>query len=173
MDNSYLRPDCSNCAALCCVAFAFDKSQEFAADKAIDEPCRHLAADDRCTIHDDLAAEGYGGCIRFDCHGAGQRVTQALFGSRTWQTEPALLADMTEAFRIMCRIHELLTLLVEAGRLPLPDDREEERKTLIAKLDPDGGWRRHDLEGFYGSGVEAAAARFFVSLRKGFQSENS
>ena len=67
-----LQPDCARCAALCCVALAFDRSDRFAYDKPACEPCRNLGGDDRCRIYDRREREGFSGCIRFDCQGARQ-----------------------------------------------------------------------------------------------------
>ena len=37
-----LTADCSKCAALCCVAMAFDKGDMFGCDKVAGEVCKHL-----------------------------------------------------------------------------------------------------------------------------------
>ena len=159
-----LTADCSRCAALCCVVLPFDKSDAFGFDKAADEPCRHLSEENRCKIHARLAQE-FSGCVRFDCHGAGQRVIQEVFGGRSWRTEPALLGPMTDAFRAMRKLHEAAMLLVEAGRLPLTPAQEQARQSLIGWLEPDrqrGGIELAALE----TGAELQAVRdFLASLR--------
>ena len=71
-----LRPDCSQCFALCCTAFGFARSADFAVDKPPATPCSNLAADFSCTIHDRLRVRGFAGCTVFDCFGAGQRLSQ-------------------------------------------------------------------------------------------------
>jgi Pentapeptide repeats (8 copies) len=109
-----LRADCSRCFALCCVALPFKHSSDFAFDKPADTPCRHLAGDFRCGIHDRLPGAGFAGCARFDCFGAGQRVAQVTFGGRDWQTHPEVAAPMFRAFTIMRHLHELLLYLGEA-----------------------------------------------------------
>lgn len=119
MSRPDLRPDCAHCAALCCVAFAFDRSPLFGFDKPAGEPCRHLEAGGACRIHATRAQRGFGGCIRYDCLGAGQRVTQDMFGGRSWLSEPALLGPMMEAFLTLTRAHQVLQLLVQARELPL------------------------------------------------------
>src|SRR6185503_16885503 len=88
------RGDCSCCAALCCVSFAFDRSELFAFDKAAGEPCALLGPQHACSIHAERARRGFGGCIAYDCLGAGQRVTEEVFGGRSWQAEPALARPM-------------------------------------------------------------------------------
>ena len=130
-------PDCASCAGLCCVAFAFDRSDDFGHDKEGDEKCRYLASAYRCTIHADLTGRGYAGCVRFDCLGAGQRVTRDLFGGGDWQRDPSILAPMTRAFRAMRRIHEDLQLLATAATLPLSPAEDAERRTLIERRDGD------------------------------------
>ncbi len=124
-----LRADCEHCAALCCVAFAFSASADFAIGKAAGQPCPNLRSDFRCSIHDRLRPAGFGGCAAFDCLGAGQQVTQVTFGGRSWRDEPGLAAPMFAAFAVMRQLHELLWYLAEAVRLnagdPPPRDLEE------------------------------------------------
>ena len=91
MDASILQADCEQCAALCCVALAFDKSEWFPIDKPNGVVCPQLDGSNRCKIYDTREALGYNGCLNFDCHGAGQRVTQEVFGGRSWREDPALL----------------------------------------------------------------------------------
>lgn len=100
IDDAYLAADCSRCAALCCVALAFDASSQFPFDKAAGEPCRNLDVCGLCKIHDDLKSKGYGGCISFHCHGAGPRTTRDLFEGVSWQSDRALLSEMMEGFWI-------------------------------------------------------------------------
>lgn len=140
MSSSPLQADCARCAALCCVAFAFDRSESFAADKAANVPCANLDGGHRCRIHARLATSGFGGCVAFDCHGAGQVVTQEMFGGRSWRDDPALLPAMGEAFRILRRVHELRLLLAEAATLPLAGDDREAIVGFTHVLEPAGGW---------------------------------
>ena len=72
------RSDCANCAALCCVAYPSDDMPGFAASKRSGEPCPRLAQCGTCTIYEDRERLGFGGCIAYECFGAGQFVTQAL-----------------------------------------------------------------------------------------------
>jgi len=112
------------------VALAFDKSALFAFDKAAGEPCRHLDGQGGCAIHAARAARGFRGCMAYDCLGAGQRVTQAMFRGRSWRDDPALLAPMVRAFLAVERAHRLLQLLSEAARLPLTPADERRRGEL-------------------------------------------
>jgi hypothetical protein len=130
-----LRPDCAQCSGLCCVAPPFDADQGFGHDKAAHEPCRHLAPDFRCRIHGRLLENGYPGCASFDCFGAGQRVTQQLFGGRNWSRNPEIAARMFDTYARVRSLHELMAMATlaqdhvtsEAGQLALQE--------LIAEID--------------------------------------
>ena len=123
--------DCSRCAALCCMALAFDRGDHFDHDKAAGVGCHNLAGF-TCGIHGDLAERGYSGCIAFDCLGAGQRVTE-LF-ERDWRSDPSLTGPMIEAFRMMREVQELRQLLVAAATLPLSDAVDDARLDLLDLL---------------------------------------
>lgn len=120
-----LRADCSACVGLCCVALPFAASRDFGLDKAAGEPCRHLGEDSACGIHDRLRDRGFPGCAVFDCFGAGQRVTQVLYGGRGWRDEPALATEMFSVFGVVRSLHELLWFLQEAVTLPVVPVLEE------------------------------------------------
>lgn len=176
MDEDALRADCARCAALCCVAPAFDRSAEFAYDKPAQTPCRHLMADDRCAVHARREREGFSGCILFECHGAGQRVVQELFGGRSWREDPDLLAEMSRCFFALRRVHELLVLLSEAAKLDLgPPERKvlEERRR---ELDPAAGWSPADLLRLDLDRITGEVRAFLASLRpylEGAKKQNS
>jgi hypothetical protein len=112
MGERVLEADCGSCAGLCCVAPAFAKSSDFAIDKAPGRPCPNLDGT-TCTIHEQLDAKGFHGCVVFDCFGAGQRITQETFHGRGWQDEPGMLALLP----IVRQLHELMWLLTEALKL--------------------------------------------------------
>ncbi len=113
-----LRADCGQCAGLCCVAPAFSASADFAIDKEAGQPCPNLEPDFRCAIHAGLRQAGFPGCVAFDCHGAGQKVTQVTFGGRSWRAAPQIAARMFEAFGVMRQLHEMLVHLAEALAMP-------------------------------------------------------
>jgi len=113
-----LTPDCSACSALCCVATSFKKSADFAIDRLPGRPCPNLLADFGCGIHDRLRERGFPGCVAFDCHGAGQRITRSTFGGRTWRDEPALAPDIFRSFMAMLGLHEIMWHLDLALRYP-------------------------------------------------------
>jgi hypothetical protein len=91
-------------------------------DKPAGTPCSNLAADFSCTIHHSLRARGFQGCTVFDCFGAGQRVSQDLFGGESWLEHPAKKEKMFSAFKVARQLHEMLWYLAEAqGRCFDPD----------------------------------------------------
>jgi hypothetical protein len=165
MDDAMLRADCARCAALCCVALCFDRSAEFAFDKAAGEACRHLTADFGCAIHPRRAARGMAGCQSYDCAGAGQRVVQGMFGGRDWRAHPELAAPMFEALRILRRVHELLVLLRAAESLPLRETSRQRLRTLRAALLPPKGWTPESLRAFDGGAVPGIVKAFLASLK--------
>ena len=114
MERESLRPDCGSCFALCCTAFGFARSADFAIDKPADAPCPNLDQDFSCTIHDRLRPRGFRGCTVFDCFGAGQSVSQQLFGGISWRAAPDSRLDMFAAFKAVRQLHEMLWHLAEA-----------------------------------------------------------
>jgi hypothetical protein len=112
-----LRADCSSCAALCCVVPAFVRSAQFAITKPAGVACPNLDAY-RCTIHADLRDRGFGGCVAYDCFGAGQRVTATVLAGRDWRRDRRALDEVAEALPWARRWHEVAWYLDEAGRLP-------------------------------------------------------
>jgi hypothetical protein len=130
-----LEADCEHCAALCCVALAFDRSSSFAFDKPAGTVCPHVTPELRCAIHATRVDRGFAGCSGYDCLGAGQRVTQELFGGRTWRSAPELMESMFEAFRVVREIHELLLLLRTAKRLPLDQAKRSKLRDLTEPLE--------------------------------------
>lgn len=165
MNDALLSPDCARCAALCCVCLAFDRSAFFAFDKEPGVPCRHLTEEHRCEIHHELSSRGFSGCIRYECSGAGQRVTQEIFGGRSWRDDPALAQPMFDAFRAMRQVHELLQLLQTAGGLPLAPEQAQRRGELEGALQPPGGWSVGSLAAFERGGLPGEVRAFLVTLR--------
>ena len=128
-----LAPDCAKCCGLCCVAPTFDADQGFGYDKPAHTPCRHLLADCRCAIHAQLATSGFPGCAQFDCHGAGQRVTQQVFGGRSWQESPELAQQMFDTYSRLLPLHELMSFVSwSLPRVATDADRERLEEQLQA-----------------------------------------
>ncbi len=130
-----LRPDCARCAALCCIGLAFDRSSLFAYDKPAGEPCRHLDGASRCRIHATLQADGFGGCVAYDCLGAGQHVTQQMFGGRSWRDDPELLEPMMAALKAHREVRELMVILAQARTLPVPAEVRATMDALVDRLE--------------------------------------
>ncbi len=120
MTLSLLRADCASCAALYCVAPGFSASADFAIDKAPGQPCPHLDAGFRCSIHARLRPQGFPGCAAYDCFGAGLHITQGTFGGSDWRQQPGIGPDMFASFAVMRQLHELLWYVTEALALGLP-----------------------------------------------------
>ncbi|MBX3484761.1 hypothetical protein [Phenylobacterium sp.] len=129
------RADCGRCAALCCVAFHFERSDQFGVDKAAGEPCPHLDDAGGCAIHGRRIDRGFRGCVGYDCLGAGPWVTQVLFGGRSWLQDGALLKGMVEAFLAAERGRRLLLMLREAGKLDLPPGERRRLGRLEAAVE--------------------------------------
>lgn len=116
-----LTRDCDRCCGLCCVGPSFDAGQEFAFGKPAEVPCDHLGADFRCTIHDELREHGFPACAAFECHGAGQRVTQELFAGASWRSSPDVARRVFGAYSRVRMLHEsmaMLALAVESASPP-------------------------------------------------------
>lgn len=160
-----MRPDCARCAALCCIVFAFDRSEWFGLSKPAGVPCANLDAGHSCTIHGHLAEHGFKGCVSYDCYGAGQRVVQELFDGRSWRDEPALLPAMADSFRAMRLVHELLLLLGAAEKLPLSVEQELALAVFRRSLQPPEGWTLASLAIFERSDIESKTRAFLRSLR--------
>lgn len=105
-----LRGDCARCIGLCCVVLAFDRGPLFGFDKPAGEPCHHLDAGNRCRIHAALDAEGFGGCARYDCFGAGQAVT-ALFAGQSWRDGPETMRVMYDVFVLLREQNRIKALI--------------------------------------------------------------
>lgn len=157
--------DCGECAALCCLAFSIDQSDMFAIDKPAGVPCPNLDARHGCTIHTDLEARGFAGCVRYDCLGAGQRVTQEVFDGRSWRDAPGLIGPMMEAFRGMRRVHDSLAMLQVAERYDLAPELEAERQQLVEALSPNVGWSSETLLAFETGDAVGRVDSFIKGLR--------
>jgi hypothetical protein len=127
---SLLKSDCSRCCGLCCFAPAYLQEQGFPFDKPAERPCRQLDRTGRCSIHAERAVRGFVACAHFDCHGAGQWITQRLFGGARWSDSPELARRMAAAYRRWLPRFEAAALLDAA--LPLvPADA---RQLLVVRM---------------------------------------
>ena len=114
---SSLQPECGRCCGLCCVAPALAAGPDFAIDKEAGRPCPNLTEDFRCSIHQRLRAEGFRGCVAYDCFGAGQKVTQITFQGRSWRQSPEVAAEMFDVFGVVRQLHSMLVYLGQALEL--------------------------------------------------------
>lgn len=157
--------DCTSCAALCCIALAFDEGDDFAIDKPAGLPCPNLDPHLGCSVYNQLEQEGFKGCVVYECHGAGQRVTQELFKGDTWRNSPEITQPMMEAFASMRRVHDGIELLLAAERLDLPAALEAEREDLLEHYAPEDGWTLEELDTFGQSSAPKRLAAFLPQLR--------
>ncbi|WP_420337668.1 hypothetical protein [Roseibium sp.] len=160
-----LEPDCTHCAALCCVVFAFDKSESFGLDKAAGEECPNLKTDNTCKIFEERAERGFPGCVSYTCFGAGQRVTQEVFGGASWREEPALKARMGAALSVLRRIHEQLVLLKAARQLPLTPEQHAQVQSFEATLCSNDTWGEEALSRFPIDRVASDIGNWMKQLR--------
>ena len=136
MPTLQLRADCEKCCGLCCVAPAFYGAQGFGFDKPAGRACVNLQPDFRCCIHHELEVRGFPACASFDCYGAGQWVTQELFGGRSWHSSPQLAREMFNAYSRYRPLHELMALMhLALRRASVEDGRQlQQRLHFIEKL---------------------------------------
>jgi hypothetical protein len=130
-----LEPDCASCFGLCCVALPFARSTGsagFAFDKPAGEPCRHLTSADDCAIHAELLPAGMGGCVAYECFGAGQHVSQVLYGGVSWREAPGSADEMFAVLGVVRRLHEMLVLLDQASALERSAALDELRDRVSA-----------------------------------------
>lgn len=160
-----LTPDCTACAALCCMALAFDAGEDFAIDKPAGLPCPNLHNDFTCRIHDRLEDEGFAGCRGYDCLGAGQRVVAEVFQGQDWRAQPDLTLPMIAAFDAMRAVHRGLELLLAAERLDLPARLEAKRLALLEAHAP-AAWTGQALAAYRQGPLAGDLASFLAALRE-------
>ena len=123
--------DCSRCCGLCCLVPAYLKVQGFPFDKPAGKPCTHLQRSGLCDIHDQRHEMGFGACTSFDCHGAGQWITQQLFAGANWRDSTTTARDMTAAWNHWLPRFESAALLEAA----LPLAGSEQRALVEHRID--------------------------------------
>ncbi len=158
------RSDCSRCAALCCIAYPSDDMPGFAAQKAAGERCPKLAGNGRCTIYDHRAEEGFAGCIRYECFGAGQHVVEHFFDGTDWRDDPALLGPMIDTFLAMRPVSDLAYLVEKALGATLDADLVEELLNVGGELQQIAQSRRSLADSARIARCEQALRRIYASL---------
>ena len=119
-----LASDCASCSGLCCVLLPYAERDGFGATKAGGTPCHHLTGDDACAIHRTLIPDGWPGCTRFECFGAGQHVTHVTYGGASWRDQDDL-GEMGAVFTVVRLLHEMLFhLRTAADRAPEPAEAD-------------------------------------------------
>ncbi len=131
----------------------------FALDKRADQRCPHLADQGRCGIHPRLAREGFAGCVAYDCHGAGQRVTAAL------PPDGGDPASVYRVFRALCHVHAMASLVRAARALDLPPSVEAERLRVAGLLEGGPGATFASLASFDVEAALGVARTFLGRLR--------
>lgn len=143
-DHLNFNSDCKRCRALCCVALAFDQeSGQFGYDKPAGRACRHLDKTDhyQCQIHDRLDSQGFSGCLKYQCYGAGPYVIDMLENKNNWQQQSDFLPDIMASFLKTRQIFELLQLLQTAEmQLELSETDQTTMSKFIDQLMPEQGW---------------------------------
>ncbi|WP_020621216.1 pentapeptide repeat-containing protein [Paenibacillus daejeonensis] len=129
-----LSGDCERCFGLCCIALPFAKSADFAMDKSSGSPCKNLREDYRCGIHTALRDRGFRGCTVYDCHGAGQHISQITYAGRDPLSHPEQASEMYELLPVMQQLHEMLLFLEEALRLPAAAELTSELRERLAAI---------------------------------------
>ena len=97
---------------MCCVLLPFRRSDGFGASKESGTPCHHLTESDTCGIHRTLRADGWPGCTRFECFGAGQHLTHVTYGG-SWRQQDDL-GEMAAVLTVVRALHEMMLHLVTA-----------------------------------------------------------
>lgn len=105
-------------------------TQGFPVDKPAETPCVYLGRLHHCSIHATRRSYGYIGCESFDCFGAGQWITQRLFGGAQWTDSPELAHRMFAAYRHWAPRFEAAALIEAA----LSFVRDDARESLIARM---------------------------------------
>jgi hypothetical protein len=127
---SKFRADCSSCCGLCCVVPDLLAVQGFRVDKPAETPCVHLSKVHRCSIHETRQFHGYSACKAFDCFGAGQWITQRVFGGAKWTDSADVANQMFTAYRHWVP-RFAAAALIEAA---LPHVRDDARCSLITMM---------------------------------------
>lgn len=162
----WLRPHCNECAALCCVALHFDKSDMFGHDKPAGQFCKHLAPDNSCKIHSTLETQGYAGCAAFDCKGAGQRVTTAFKDKGNLDSPADQQLSMGSVFSEMLKIHKDLEMLFVCLGCTENKEIRSRLSTLIERMDIDSELKLDQSFAMVANDWRKEVAACWASLQK-------
>ena len=95
--------------------------------------------------------------MAYDCHGAGQKVTQVTFKGRNWRSDPGIASQIFEAFMVMRQLHEQMMYLNEGLKLAPPAPIKARLERQLAELD---SLTRLDADRL----IEADVSRFRASV---------
>lgn len=112
-DDDLLQAQCEACDAWCCVLLHVDDDHHQVLTSA-GERCGHLRGA-ACGVYDARLQRGYSACLSFDCHGAGQRLSQLV---RAGDVD-----DVENAFWTLRQLHRWRREL-RALRVVLDDETE-------------------------------------------------
>lgn len=157
------RSDCSRCAALCCIAYPSEDMPGFSASKEAGERCPKLGAAGDCTIYENREEQGFTGCVRYECFGAGQYVTETLFGGVTYDADDAVLARMAEVFLAMRPVSDLNFLARKLAREAHEGDTRAKAAELAVQLAKIAGTREHLLETSHLGRIERELRKLYLS----------
>lgn len=140
-----LAADCANCFGLCCVAHAFRASASFAFDKLAGEPCPNLLEDFGCAVHRTLRQQGFSGCTAYTCYGAGQKVSQDMFGGNDWRQAPETADLMFQTFPAVRQLNQLMWFVTEALARCAPGPEHTELLVLLDETERLGAARADEM----------------------------
>ncbi|MEG0330439.1 MAG: pentapeptide repeat-containing protein [Longicatena sp.] len=126
-----IQSDCEKCCGLCCVALYFSKVDGFPKDKKAGMPCLNLEQNFKCKVHNELKEKQLRGCLSYDCFGAGQKVTQDIFGNRNWRN---MVDEKDKIFAVYLKVfelHQILAYLLEASLLYVGKEMQDDIRGLI------------------------------------------
>nr|WP_315020100.1 pentapeptide repeat-containing protein [uncultured Aminipila sp.] len=123
--------NCEECCGICCTALYYTKMDGFPEDKAAGKPCGNLRDDFKCSIHNNLVEYKLKGCMAYDCFGAGQKVTQEIYGGLDWKKNPEVADQMFQVFLIVYQLHQMLWYLIQARRIIADNSMKNDINNLI------------------------------------------
>lgn len=111
-DINSLKSDCKNCFGYCCTALYFSKTDGFPVDKPPGTPCPNLDTNFLCKVHKNLKANGFKGCLSYECYGAGQKVAMVTYKGMDWRLSPNDSKEMFQAFVVIHQLHQMALHLI-------------------------------------------------------------
>lgn len=127
--------DCNNCQSLCCVAPAFEKSEDFSISKEAEIPCKNISICEwySCKIHDILDITWFNWCKKYSCFWAWEIVSQVFERENiSWDKNPEHKDFIFETFNILKLTQELLKKIDE--NFELIKNLSQEVRWELAKI---------------------------------------